>query len=287
MPFSFKPSITMTGQPLKHKVSVSDFKQFGDEYYMRISKSDPSMIGILNIKRIDSEGQRMLSHTDVIETITGIRDSKFTELVAGIVSDENGAPPDGGLACCDEGGCSDQSPGTKRIPRIVLAQMPETVTITTPTVGDVQGIDVKVVLGNAHSPLYMHLCEALIKYLSEAVHFQINNMEIKRTRHSKKTKDTNVQPGTPVEPIQKKPKVEPGTPKHRSPKKHDTVPNFEYSAEGTTLSLKSVRTKDKDGLRGLKRYFKAKTDDGNVFTFSFGSSSATTAASSEVATVDE
>ena len=203
MPFSFKPSITMTGQPLKHKVSVSDFKQIGDEYYMRVSKSDPSMIGILNTKRIDSEGQRMLSHTDVIETITGIRDSKFTELVAAIVSDENGAPPDGGLACCDEGGCSDQSPGTKRISRVVLAQMPETVTITTPTVGDVQGVDVKVVLGNAHSPLYMHLCEALIKYLSEAVHFQINNMEIKRTRHRKKTKDSNVQPGPPSSPSRK------------------------------------------------------------------------------------
>ena len=265
-------SITLSGKPLKRKVSITDFKSEGGVSYMRLSKQDHSMIGVLNIKRLDDEGQRMLSHTDVFEKISQLRTDAYNREVLKV-----GGEADHELQCF--GG--DESSGPKRVSRAVRADLPAAVNIKTPDVGDVLGIDASVLLGNAHAPLYIEISEDVLKYLSAAVNYQIENMQIKRTRriNGKKSDDE-------VNQLEADPDETPGESSEKDPKKPmltnqkpDPIPIFRYEAGGASVALKSVRTTGKDGAQGIRRYFSANTPDGR-FSFSFsgsGSSSSSAA----------
>jgi hypothetical protein len=64
------------------------------------------------------------------------------------------------------------------------------VTILTPTIGDVQGIDMKVLGGNQKcAPLYVELDPENIAYLRSACQWQLEHEDFKRLRNKKKVVD--------------------------------------------------------------------------------------------------
>ena len=295
MPIKQQHSLTISGKPLKYKVCITDFKIEDGVTFIHVAKTEPYMVGLLNIRRVDSMGQRMLSRTDLFEQLAGLRVSAFTEAVRNVSGDAGGGG-DEHLQGVDDG--DDASP-LKRISRQVLAQVPKVVTITTPNVGDVAGIDIRILLGAPRFPLYMELTDEMVTYLQDAIHYQIKFMDLKRTRirgksgeqnkngdgvgvsfEDENTEDTAVgskddRDGDVCSDkgvgSQHKDDCDGDTPPAPSPKKAKTKnsnPGFEYKSNDCVVALKTIQTTDRDGCKGIKRYFSAKTED-NKFSFSF------------------
>ena len=102
----------------------------------------------------------------------------------------------------------------------------------------------------------------MIEYLQNAISGQFQNMELKRTRrHTKQQEDATPTP----QPSPKKTRTSPGS------ASFDGRFNFTCTAGEATLALKTTQTKDKEGMVGIKRFFKAKVDGDDGFSFSFTS----------------
>ena len=267
MPINVQQSLTVSGQPLKHKITITDFRTVGVKTFFRVSKQDPTIHQWLNVQRFDHDKQRNLSHTNIIEQVTALRVVAYDSIVAKLCEDGGGQEPEASLSFDD--GTDDRK---QRPSRAVIAQLPATVDITTPKVGDVEGITTSVLTGNAHAPLYMELNEEVITYMGAAVQYQIENLQLKRTRLSRKRSSSDIasdplteQDVVPVEPTARTELTRTPSDSKKDPMNLPQKSNFKYQAGQTTVALKTVHTKDKDtGLKGLRRYFSARTEDGNT-----------------------
>ena len=110
MPIKQQHSVTISGKPLKYKVCITDFKIEDGATFIHVAKTEPYMVGLLNIRRVDSTGQRMLSRTDLLEQLAGLRVSAFTEAVRNVAGDAD-CGGDTQLQGVDDG--DDESPLTR------------------------------------------------------------------------------------------------------------------------------------------------------------------------------
>ena len=130
MPIAIQQSLAVSGSPLKRKTTIVDFVNDDMTTYFRLSKQDPTLPALLGIKRLDTESQRNLSHTDIIETVAALRTSKYNEIVAkemadmGLISNAGEAEAAPALSFLAE---EPEGEGPKVRPtRTVLAKVPET-----------------------------------------------------------------------------------------------------------------------------------------------------------------
>ena len=186
MAFKVQQSVTVSGRPLKHKVSLTHIKVEEGKTFFRLSKQDPAIVMMMSLPRLDEEGQRIMARTSVFEMISDARARKYHELAAV----ESGDAPEAALTFMDG------QPNKQRVSRARQAMMPSTVTITTPTVGPVDGVLADVVMGHGNTPLYIELTAEVVSYLVSAVQYQVANMGIKRSRKSKSISEVGESAGS-------------------------------------------------------------------------------------------
>jgi len=260
MAFKVQQSVTVSGRPLKHKVSLTHIKVEEGKTFFRLSKQDPAIVMMMSLPRLDEEGQRIMARTSVFEMISDARARKYHELAAV----ESGDAPEAALTFMDG------QPNKQRVSRARQAMMPSTVTITTPTVGPVDGVLADVVMGHGNTPLYIELTAEVVSYLVSAVQYQVANMGIKRSRKSKSISEVGESAGSVSSIVDKEEAAPP--PPACSPKRlkvakgGSIVPDLMYKTQdGTKISLKT-----KEGQHGLRKYFCAKSNDGHSFKFAIG-----------------
>jgi len=93
-------------------------------------------------------------------------------------------------------GCFGNAPQKyRRMPMLARAEIPSRMTMRSPTVGDVEGIDVNMIMSHRkNAPLFIECNHATIAYLRAACKWQLENGSIKRKRNEKKHKIANALP---------------------------------------------------------------------------------------------
>jgi hypothetical protein len=165
--------VIVSGASLKRAVTLKHFKEEDGTTYVHLAKTHHGLPALLSLPRVDSGGQRIFTHTDVIETIKKLRDNQFKMAVMSY------AP----RAVETLGLFSDMGPPKIYRPsKLVLAQLPKTVTVSAPNVGGVDGISFKVLLTKGNMPLYVELNEGVLNYLTLACRHQLDQGCITRKR---------------------------------------------------------------------------------------------------------
>ena len=175
------PSVTLSGTCMKHRVTLTTTVLVGETRYFHVSKSDESALlcQVLGITRLVGQ-ERTLSKTDIVEQLIAVRNSKFESWYNSQI------PKAAETAELFEG--MDDEPDSLRAvrkSRFVLATMPLEAVIQAPNVGGVEGIDMKVLMGNEKKPLFLELSSHVIEYLRAVCLFQIKSCNIKRFRTPK------------------------------------------------------------------------------------------------------
>jgi hypothetical protein len=153
-------SITCTNVQVhaKHmtKPATIEIEKVADKMFMKLSKSDRKLARLLVAPNVDNES-RPLSKTSIIETILELRDLEFNRTVP-----ENGV--NGGPRRYDRRG----------VKRSVL-ELPDTVMVNAPSVGDVAGVQINVKLDKPTERI------ATIELTSEVLEYLFRVVEIQRT----------------------------------------------------------------------------------------------------------
>ncbi len=158
-------------------IPVEHFIEEGDSVYLHAS-AVPNYMSALLIGRVqDRRGgrvERLLAHTDVIQQLVSLRNEKITELLT--KKDD-----------VEQLSLFDDERSTKRIKIDNKVDMPPNVAINAPTIGDVEGIPIKVMMSwRKTAPLYVELTVDVISYMRSACQWQINHANIHRGREEKK-----------------------------------------------------------------------------------------------------
>jgi hypothetical protein len=171
-PMVVERAFVISGGGMKHRVTVpaSDTKDVDGKTYVHLAKSAHYIASLL-ANRIGSE--RALARTDVVETITELRNAKLRAMVAKHDPQEQ---------------CSIFKPKVNvRISVSVKARLPTSVEVTLPKYGDIPGRPISVLLGNkTTAPLYVALTGESIAHLRKVCQWQIQDGSIKRRRLEKK-----------------------------------------------------------------------------------------------------
>ena len=187
--FRQQTSITLSGGPIKEEVTLVDgqYTIVDDITFMRASKTAKYVRKMLSLPRYDDKDARILSNTSIFEDITKLRNDNYDELVNAAAFPD--AKTDESLSFGKGGSPS----GPRRVSRIVAAALPKYASISAPSVGDVSGIELKAIVGNKSSPLFIELSESTIEYLSAVCHHQITVGGFKRNKNGS-SKRTAVDP---------------------------------------------------------------------------------------------
>ena len=254
MPLKIQKSLTLSGSPLKHKVSVTEYVEVEGMTFIHISKRAPAMVGLLNITRVDGHGKRTLTNTDVIEQLQEARDEAFTAEVNKHVKPEDKDIV--ALDCFGEDPDASASPGARRVTRQVMSLIPQVVKINAPEIGPIATVEVNVLCTNKASRLFVELTDQLIEYLHTAIHHQVVNPIQKRVRLHGKATRTVEKDEAQVAIVDKldTPKCE-ASPMLPSPQ-------FKFVQGAATWALKTTRVRNAAGDNTLRSYFSASVAGG-------------------------
>ena len=174
-----KKTITVSGDNMK-RVTIPDdhIKEEGGSLFLHASNVPNYMSALLLSDIKDRRGGRMerwMARTDVIGQLVGARNHQIHVLMT------KEAKAVEQMTLFDEG------PSRKRIKIDDKVDMPTTAVIDAPTIGDVKGIPMKVMMSwKKTAPLYVELTVDVISYMRSACKWQIDHGCIHRGRDQKK-----------------------------------------------------------------------------------------------------
>lgn len=155
-------------------VPARHLKEEDDMTFMHVSSVCTYMIALCCSG--PGHGRRPLSKTNIVEQLTALRNAS-ADTKAEAESDEFDS-------------FSGMSRPRKKQKLADAINNMGVVTILTPTIGDVQGIDMKVLGGHQKcAPLYVELDPENIAYLRSACQWQLEHEDFKRLRNKKKVVD--------------------------------------------------------------------------------------------------
>ena len=160
-------SITVTTPALKGEVVLHNLTTVGNRKFFKVCKSDRRISRLLRASDFvaASSGERPLTNTTLIEELIGLRNNERQRLI-----DSNSAAASAAMGVPEDDLCLDGS--TSKRPRRASpsdSALPDTVCIQAPSVADVSGISMLVVLGQPKSPLWVELTVDNIDYLRAAI----------------------------------------------------------------------------------------------------------------------
>ena len=152
-------------------VFVLHWQLVDDKRYIKVTKSDSKIVRLL-VGQCSGKA-RLLTTTTIIEDIIKLRDQVRQELLEKDQSNNNNNNKDLGI---------DAPQTRKRRKSSGEDDLPETVCVTAPAVGDVASQPMRVITGQQSlSPLWVELTVDNIEYLRACVGVQSSNSSAKRT----------------------------------------------------------------------------------------------------------
>jgi len=173
-PYTIEKSFTINGGGMLRRVVIpaKDLKEQEGMTFMHVSSVSTYMLALCCSG--PQHGRRPLSKTNIIEQLIELRNVHTT------------APPVNERL-------KSFTPKTKRPKNLLLDEIAAVETILSPTIGDVQGIEMKILGFNPGrgfnakcAPLYVELDPENIAYLRNACQWQIDHENIKRRKTEKK-----------------------------------------------------------------------------------------------------
>ena len=133
-PFTVEPTVIAKGGPMKMPVVVTDCKDIGGVRFFRASKAASYMPPLMSLPRWDVNNQRILSHTDIFETIVKLRDEAYDRECAR----RSNSVGDGDDRLESWGSCAAAAGAVRlvRVPRTIQSSLPETILVKCPGSGD-------------------------------------------------------------------------------------------------------------------------------------------------------
>ena len=188
-------TITISGDNMK-SVTIPErhLKKEGGSTFLHVS-TVPNYMGALLLSertKIKDQGwgrrARLLARTDVIQQLVTARNEKIITIK--------------GEGDVEHMSLFDAEPSTKRIKVDEKVDMPTTIVIDAPTIGDVDGIPIKLLLSwKKTAPLYVELTADVISYMRNACKWQLKHASIHRGRDPKKVSDESLDDSTDHEDI--------------------------------------------------------------------------------------
>ena len=182
-PIVVEESITISGGGLRRRVTIPNkhLAYVGGERYVHVS-TVPNYAQVLwgSGCRPLNDKDRLLSRTDVFEQVLNARNAKVLAFVGNLRE----AP----MVLASVADLSRPRRSVTRADQLVL---PDTITIRTPDIGDVAGIDMEVMVAHKKlfrkcNPLFVMATPANLSYLMAACTWQMEHADIKRCRQVKK-----------------------------------------------------------------------------------------------------
>ncbi len=163
-------------------IPARDLKAQDGMTFMHVSSVSTYMIALCCSA---AHGRRPLSKTNVIEQLIDLRN---VQTIA------NAPPVQEELRSFKDAGCVKVR---DRLKNKVMDEISEVATILSPTIGDAQGIEMKILGFNVRqgfnancAPLYVELDPENIAYLRNACQWQIEHCDFKRHKAQKKVEDS-------------------------------------------------------------------------------------------------
>ena len=150
-PLQLDRRLTVSGGHLKHTLVLSTVLEEGREY-MKVGKKDCKIARLLCDEY--AAESRPLSKTDILESLVQLRDARYEELAE--------EPTEAGK----ENLGIDKRKARRKPPQKAL---PTSIVIQTPTIGDVAGIAMAVLLDHPGATLSMEVSTTNIAYLTAVV----------------------------------------------------------------------------------------------------------------------
>lgn len=172
------------------KLLAVESSEVDGRHYIKVPKSNRTIETLLlattaaELRPAIKKG-RPLARTDVLEQLQKLREEKYNELLAGLQPPK----PEKSTGLNEEE--SETTMGTRELAKLRV-QMPKNAVIQAPTIGDVNGIELRVTLHAKHaSPLEVELLAPNLQYLADACAWQIKDGTIhnqpRRRHHEKKS----------------------------------------------------------------------------------------------------
>lgn len=134
--------------------------------FIKLRKSDAQVERMLTGLCVRSA--RRLTRTDIIEQIISLRNNKREKLIEAAEQAAVGAP-------AHDLGMDTTAPSKRR--RSMQGVLPEIVEITTPSIGHIDGINMKVLMGDPIAPLLVEVTEQNVDYLKGYTEEQLRQSE--------------------------------------------------------------------------------------------------------------
>ena len=166
---TIEDSITVS-TPDCQSVTLTNLVAHGPDKFAKFTKSSRLIEKLLAGK--SCKGERVLAATDVLETLISLRNSKREQLLQG---GDEGAAEDLGLD-------GDTPCVSKKRRRQLKASLPSVVAIDAPSLDDVDGVRMKVLMNRPDEPLWIHLTVENLNYLRAYCSLQIEGRHSRQPR---------------------------------------------------------------------------------------------------------
>ena len=180
MAISITKSITVAldgGKPCQLPEDLFEIK--GERYFVKMAQGRSQIMTLLGA-RPNGQESRPLSLTNIIETLTKLRDDAIKELCEHEVESRAAPKPMIDLGLDEEDPTQKTLPWRKLRKTINIDSLPDTIEIRTPAIGDVPSIDIEVLRHGVGTPLWVELTADALRYLRVVVQSQISEGTIKR-----------------------------------------------------------------------------------------------------------
>ena len=181
----FTKSIIASGGHLKASLTLKHTKEVNGITMYKAKKTEYELTRLLGLKFKEWDSgtaARPLSNTNIIETLTQLRDEKFDSWCI--------AP----AAAAEDLGLDDDQP--RKVKAVPQVDMPDMCSITTPEFKTVPSIQMTVLLNRG--PLWIELNNDNIKYISDVCKMQIMDGDIQSKHRKPKDDDDDDQLTTGV-----------------------------------------------------------------------------------------
>ena len=165
--------VTMDG---KRAVCLSEVRTVDGHRFFKLAKSDHQVVRLLTGKSVGDS--RVLTQTNIIEQLVGLRNEKYTELMT----------PKNAV---DDLGVDTEGPKLKR-PRLD-DNAPQTLVVQAPCIGNVQGIELRVITAVGSAVVWVELLAETIDYLKSFVAEQlvVGGVPVKARRAKQQSEDAH------------------------------------------------------------------------------------------------
>ena len=178
--FTFERAVCVTGGDMQYRVTIPNkhLKLLGDDQYVHLStvpSFSAALFGVYknHIAAAADARNRPMSKTDIIQQLIDLRNSNIDTMMAAIA----GGEPTESLF---------EAKSAKRFNLAQRLQMPSTIVIQAPTIGEIAGVPMRCTAGTKRDPMFVELTSDNIKYLRAVCNYQIASGKIKRHVHEKR-----------------------------------------------------------------------------------------------------